>query len=69
MHGWTRAAILGAFILAIVTAVIWHATATSGPRYDSEGLPTGPVGVAYVTHAPEYRLAYPGARFGCAPRL
>jgi len=62
MHGWTRAAILGAFILVIVTAIVWHATAVTGPRYDKEGLPTGPVGVAYVTHVPEYRLAYPGAR-------
>ncbi len=62
MRLWTWAAILGTFILVIVTAVVWHATAVTGPRYDSEGLPTGPVGVTYVTRVPEYRLAYPGAR-------
>ncbi len=59
MRRWAWAMIIAG---AIIVAVAWRVWANSGPRYDSEGLPTGPVGVTYVTHVPEYRLAYPGAR-------
>lgn len=59
MRRWAWAVIIGGVITVVVA---WRVAATSGPRYDREGLPTGPVGVAYVTHVPEYRLAYPGAR-------
>jgi len=60
MRLWTWAVIIAD---VITVAVVWQVAATSGPRYDSEGLPTVPVGVAYVTHVPAYRLVYPGARF------
>lgn len=59
MRLWTWAVIIGG---VIAVAIAWQVAATSGPRYDSEGLPTAPVGVTYVTNVPEYRLAYPGAR-------
>jgi len=50
MRLWMWAVIIGG---VIAVAIVWQVAAISGPRYDREGLSTGPVGVAYVTHAPE----------------